>query len=319
MTIQASNVIAGIENPRILIVGPELVSNQSFEENTTGWAESDAGGNLSMTRAQDITTPFGDYSLDLDKTGGSAHANAYTIIDYGSAVSGKKFIWTLFAKYGGSANQMFTMDFGTDTPGPGSSDQYTAMEYWKKFVLETTMPVTAATTFALYVYPYSYDEGFSELGHIVIDNVSCREVLYDIQLPLPWVRQFRHGFIPLLQSGYKLDNAQNKKFYKGLVYYYSAFWNKLTATQEQNRNKIIMENQINGRDLIIFPHKDSDRCYLVSCENDRLEWSWMNGVAIGHEGGIELMGNELFQLAPDDVVTSSYYEDIIIGEEIIVT
>ena len=80
-----------------------------------------------------------------------------------------------------------------------------------------------------------------------------------------------------------------------------------------------MENQINGNDLIIFPHKDSDRCYLVTCENDRLEWSWMNGVALAHEGGMELMGNELFQMAPDDVLSSSYYEDLIVGEEIVIT
>jgi hypothetical protein len=311
----ASNVIAGVENPRILIVGPELINNQSFEENTTNWSAST--GQITLTRSQNTTTPFGDYILDLNKTGTTDHGSGQQTINYGSAIGGKKFIFSLSAKYGGSANQIFSMDFGVDSPGP--SNDYTAMEYWKKFILETTMPVSALTQFNIYIYPYDYDQGIAETGRILVDNVSVREILNDIQLPLPYVGDFRHGFIPLLQSGYKLDNAANKKFYKGLVYFYSAFWKKLTATEEQNRNKIIMENQINGRDLVIFPHKDSDRCYLVSCENDKLEWSWMHGVALGHEGGIELIGNELFQMAPDDVVTSSYYDDIIIGEEFVIT
>jgi len=309
--IEAANVIAGIENPRILIVGPELVTNQGFEENLNDWT---AGNGATITRESDTATPFGDYVMGVEDD--SILANMYVdhTINFGSAIQGKKFICTLFAKRASDTNQVFKAKFEN-----GSVESRTAFEYWKKHVYETTMPTPdASTTFFFQIYPESGDPVTSE-GKIYVDHVSIREILYDIQLPLPWRNQFKHGFIPLLQSGYKLDNAVNKKFYKGLVYYYSAFWNKLTVAEEQNRNKIIMENQINGNDLIIFPHKDSDRCYLVSCENNRLEWSWMSGVAIGHEGGIELMGNELFQMAPDDVVTSSYYENIIISEDIIIT
>ena len=76
------NVIAGVENPRVLIVGPELISNKSFEENLTGWSQSGNG----MTRVQNTTTPFGNYIMDLEDDNAAAHEHAYQTINYGSVI-----------------------------------------------------------------------------------------------------------------------------------------------------------------------------------------------------------------------------------------
>jgi len=308
----ASNVISGVEQPRILIVGPELISNPGFEENTTNWSES---GTSVISRVANTTTIFGDYVLQVEDDNAAGYEYAYQTINYGAAVGGKKYILSAYVKSGSSNNQRFSMDFTVNTDDPST---FTARDYWKKFVLEVTMPTSAATTFDVQFYPCEYGD-VSETGIILVDHVSVREVLYDIQLPLPYRGDFKHGFIPLLQAGHKLSNGVNKKFYKGLIYYYSAWWQKLSYTEESNRQRIIMENQINGRDLIIFPHRDADRAYLVSCENSKLETSWMAGVALGHEGGMELIGQELYQMAPTDVVTSSYYDDLIVSDEFVVS
>jgi hypothetical protein len=307
-----ANVIAGVEEPRILIVGPELINNNSFEENLTNWNQVGNG----MTRVQNSTTPFGNYVMDLEDDNAAAFEMVWQTIQYGSAIQGKSFISSVWAKRGGSANQTFSMNNNVDLE---PEEDYTAREHWKKFILEATMPVGSITYFNLEIYPTDYSGGVSETGHILLDNISVREILFDIELPLPYRGDFKQGFIPALQSRYKLNNQVNKKFYKGLIYYYTAYWKKLTATQEQNRNKIILYNQIQGNDLIIFPHKDSDRCYLVTAENDKVEWLWMAGVALGHEGGIELVGNELYEMAPDDIVSSSYYDDFILGGEIVIS
>ena len=280
----ADRVVGGVEQPRFLLVGPELSPNRSFEEGITG-----VGGTTSNTQAFDTETPFGDYCLQIFDDDTESNGYAEITINTGAAIAGKRFIITAFVRNYADADLAFWCDL-PDLTGD-FVEQYVCDNSWyQEIVQEVVVPADASgNTLKFRIYPSPYNGAYTWAEKIRIDNFRCREVVQEILLPLPTRGNARERWVDEDQARNQLANGTKKRYRKGVRYFYESSYEKLTAA-----NEILRRTVKNTRyDILFFPHKDSRACYFVEWNED-FESEWSHGVAaLGHEGGIVLEGTEL--------------------------
>lgn len=142
----------GEEQPRFLLCDDTgLITNGDFETDTTGWS---AG-----IRESDPATPFGDYVLKLAAT------SSTVTCDYGSAIGGKTFVVTFFARstVAGSTVRVGAEDFNVT--------ELSSSVYAQRAIVKSFPSYRGTTTF---------DVRFTTAGDLFLDNVECYEVGQDI-------------------------------------------------------------------------------------------------------------------------------------------
>jgi len=314
----ASNVVGGIENPRFLLVGPELSPNRSFEDDLTGVTDTGSAS----ARETDTTTPFGDYVLTIEDDASGVHEYAQIAIDTGAAISGNLYIALAHGRNDADAGVVSAWCIWQGLTGD-LEKHFNLDQDWKQAIVhEVRVPTgSSGNTLNYRIYPFAKIAGNSGEGKIRIDNFRCRKIVDYFELPLPSRGNERHTFRKEYQAQNQLINGDVKSYLKGIRYFYEASYERLTAAQEIIRSKLMNTSY----DILFFPHKDSHLCYFVEWDDD-YERNWSYGVApLGHEGQIVLKGMELLNRIPTEVVdaTSEYEsaEDALIweGEEFIYT
>lgn len=144
------------------ILGPELVTNGTFETDLSGWSIWHG------TIAQDLDTNGGStYSMLVTNTGsGNADGEAYQFVPM---ESGKKYQVSFDEKNAGTS-LYFSMGAANGDAGAFGQNGYSNAN-WANVSFEITVPGTTTTSVQLNMFPYTSGEA------ILLDNVSIKEVL----------------------------------------------------------------------------------------------------------------------------------------------
>jgi hypothetical protein len=292
----SDKVVGGIEEPRALLVGPELSPNISFEENLDG-VSSPSGA---ATQEQDTSTQFGDYVLKVEDNNTGSEEYADVTIETGAAIGGRKFLVMAYAKNAGSLGI-----FRGSTPGLTDSHekQFNYASDWAPVLIHEflTAPADSGTSFVYRIHPAQ--SAVSSQGAVLIDNLRVREVLDEFVLPMPERGNFGQSFEREMQARNRLLDGGIKSHLLGHRWHYEASYDQLSAADEQLR-RTLMGTQ---KEIVFFPHLDAPLAYF--CEwDDALESGWAFGMAgLGHAGNVTLRGTELLPALPLDVV-EEYFE-----------
>lgn len=287
----ADRVVGGIEQPRFLVVGPELSPNISFEESLTGVTGSPA------SRVFDSTSPFLDYVLKVEDDSAAAAEYAEITIPAGETIAGKRYVIFAYARSDSEIQQACYFNF------PGLSDTHEKQlvldsQWRRKIVHEVVVPDDASGSDLVYrIYPAAKAGGVSNTGAIRIDDFHCRKVLAEHTMPLPDRGEQTEIFRLVKQAEHELVNGAVKTYKKGFRYYYEAGYERLAAAYEIIRSQIATTDY----EILFFPHKDSWLCYLVKWADD-LERSWAYGTAAhGHQAEVQLMSQEIMHIIPTEI------------------
>ncbi len=293
----AHHVIGGVDEPRFLLMGPELSPNKSFEEDLSGVS----GSSGSYARVFDSTTPYMDYVLTIEDNQDVDMEYAEITIDTGEAIAGKKFIvlanarndaaegdqpiWCVFQGLSGTHEKQFVLD----------------QLWWQVIVHEVAVPADATGNSLVYrIYPFGKSEGNAGQGKIRVDNFRVRKIEDEFTLPLPARGNERQMWRKEYQAKNELIDGTQKSYKKGIRYFYEAQYERLTAAEETLKSKLISTTY----DILFFPHKDASTCYFCEWDDD-YERNWAFGVAAwGHEGNVSLRGTELLPELPVEIIDS---------------
>lgn len=301
----AELVVGGIENPRALICGPELSPNVGFEDDLTGVG----GASGATAREFDETAPAGDYVLTVEDDAAGSQEYAEITIATGAAIAGKRFIVLAWVRNDADEGDL---NFWTNFNGL-SGDHFKEFvcdqTWWPHIVHEVVVPVGAAGNDLTWrIYPFPKVSGNAGEGKIRIDQLQCREVLQDIELPQPTRGNERQNWRQEFQSRFDLVSGRKISLGKKMRYGYEGLHEKFSAAQEVLRSRLINTSD----EMLFFPHKDAAVCYWVQWNED-VERSWAFGVAAhGHESAISLLGAEILPMLPEvviDELTEYSYEE----------
>lgn len=300
----AENVVGGIDHPRFLLVGPELGPNQSFEDGLTGVA----GSSGATAQELDVTTPFGDYALTVEDDAAGSQEYGEITVNTGAAIAQKRFITLAYARNDVDDEDGFAWTIYQGLSGDHEKQLTVGPVWWQEIVHEVVVPAGAAGNNLVYrIYPFAKGAGNAGEGKLRIDNFRCRQIIEEIELPLPMRGRQKQMWRKEFWARHQLISGAQKSYKKGMRYYYESTYERLTAAQEVLRSKLINTDY----EILFFPHKDSPMCYFVEWDND-YERTWAFGVAAwGHEGNIALVGTELLPALPDlviDELTEYTYE-----------
>ncbi len=288
------NVVGGVENPRFLLLGPELSPNVGFEEDLTGVV----GG--AGTRVQDNAAPFGDYVLKIEDDNPDSSESVQITVETGADVKQRKFIALWYARNDADeGDQMMHVTVPNFSNTPDLNKDETLDPAWRQFVHEIVVPADATGQNVVYVVsPTARVEGVAGEGAIRLDNFRFREIFDEYELPLAPRGEASEGFREVFQAQNELLNGALRTYVTGYRYFYQAFYQRLTAAQETLRRRTLSR----ARDVLFFPHMDAQMSYFVRWD-DEFESEWSDGMAeLGHAGNVALIGTELIPALPADVV-----------------
>ena len=285
----ANKVIGGIQNPRFLIVGPELSPNVSFEEGLTGVSSPTSAA----TQLFDATTPFLDYVLKVEDDSATLFERADITVDAGETVANKRFIVFGYARNHNSGQHAFRTMFKDTSNGK----DLVANEEWRRIIVHEHIfdGDTNGNSFTYQIFP-AWDLT-TNTGAVRVDEFRVRKVLAEYELPLPERGSQTQVFRIVKQAEHELINKAIKTYKAGFRYYYEASYDRLTPGQELIRAQLAMTDN----EILFFPHKDSWDCYLVKWADD-LERKWAFGTAAhGHAGDVQLISQEILHIIPTEI------------------
>ena len=290
-------VVGGIENPRFLIVGPELSPNISFEDGLSG-VSSPTGA---ASQVFDSTTPFLDYVLRIEDDDPNAQEYAEITIDTGAPIAEKRFIVFAHARNDADVGDQACWCVFQGLSGTHEKEFMLNQEWQRVIVHEVVVPADATGNVLTYrIYPFGKSEGNAGTGAIRIDNFHVRQVLQEYEMPLPDRGKQIEIFRMIKQAEHELADGSIKTYKKGFRYYYEAGYDRLETLYESYRAQLAKTDN----EILFFPHKDSSNCYLVKWDSD-LERRWAFGTAaLGHQAEVRLIGQEILHVIPAEVVDS---------------
>ncbi len=309
----SDQVVGGIEEPRFLIVGPELSPNISFEDDLTGVSGS-SGTPAPYSQLFDTSTPFMDYVLKIEDGDSASQQYAEITIETGESIAEKRFI--VFAYIRNDADSGDQAVWCTFQGITGTHEkQYMVDSTWRRTIVhEIVVPAGETGTQLVYrIYPFGKSEGDAGTGAVRIDNFRCRKVLAEYTLPIPDRKKQTEFFRLLKQAEHELIDGTLKTYKKGFRYYYESGYDKLSAANEYVRAVLARTDD----EILFFPHKDASSCYLVKWADD-LERRWAFGTAaLGHEADVQLIGQEVVHDITGEIIdelnTYNYEEDVYTG------
>lgn len=285
----SDQVVGGIEEPRFLIVGPELSPNISFEDGLSGVSGGPPPA-APYSQLFDTTTPFMDYVLKIDDNVTTDQQYAEITIETGETIAEKRFI--VFAYIRNDADNADQPVWCVFQGISGTHEkQYMVDDTWRRTIVhEIVVPADATGTQLVYrIYPTGKSEGSSGIGAVRIDNFRCRKILAEYTLPIPDRKKQSEFFRLLKQAEHELIDGTLKTYKKGYRYYYESGYDKLSAVNEYVRGVLAETDD----EILFFPHKDASNCYLVKWADD-LERRWAFGTAaLGHEADVQVIGQEV--------------------------
>jgi hypothetical protein len=291
----AELVVGGIENPRALICGPELSPNIGFEDDLTG-----IGGSSGATaREMDESSPFGDYVLTVEDDAAGSQEYAEITINTGAAIAGKRFILLAWARHDADEGDLNFWTNWQGLTGDHFKEFLADQIWWPHIVHEVVVPAGAAgNNLSFRIYPFAKISGNAGVGKLRIDQLQCREVFQDIELPQPTRGNEKQTWRQEFQSRFDLVVGRKVSVGKKMRYGYEGLNEKFTAAQEVLRSRLVNT----ADEILFFPHKDAPICYWVEWNED-FERSWAFGVAVhGHESAVSLSGTELLPMLPEIVI-----------------
>lgn len=261
------SVIGGVAVPRfILCDADQFIENSSFDVDTTGWS--------SGSRVADPLTPFGDYVLQIT-------AASEATCDYGSAIGGKTFVVTLFAR--GTLSSEDIEVYATAESHTGTLSGLPNGQY-KQYSFVVTFAGGQADT--------DFHVKFDPTGTLYIDRVECYEVTDDITgMPLP--NEERYDFPRELQATTIRADRRITEYVMGWRFVGRMNYKLLTATQEIWRAKISEADL-----LILYPHTDCSFCVTCRWGKRTYRRGYFFNRYMGHVGEIALVGVDLIDKKP---------------------
>lgn len=280
-------VLDGVGDPRVMILGDEICTNQSFETGLDDWEEF--GGTNAMSRYEDSSTFYGSYVLKVEDDSPGEVEVAWHVNNVGE-VAGRKFVFTLFYKSATGHTHQFSILTHANLSGIQVSDFVASADEWRLCVIVREF-VNDQSSVTVEIVPYKFSLGNAGMGSVYIDNVSIREITDDFVLPCP--KTFLQRFDKEILVKNKLIDGTIKTYIDGWRYKCRIGYEYLGKAQEYIRRKLAQETN----DLMIFPHRDIDNCIMVSWDGNYLQKYFKNKY-LGHEGifafeGIQLAGQLL--------------------------
>lgn len=312
----SSQVVGGYKNPRFLLAVPlELSPNVGFEESAAGWTNAPG---VTIARAFDSSTPFGDYVLTIEDLTETTLYDAFCVIDAGEAIASQRFVITFWVRNDADQDGFFFTYFQQQDGSPVPKT-YSIGQDWRQITEEVVIrsDTGAVTEITMAIGTSAYAEGTEGTGKIRIDHFRVRKVVDAYELPIPDRGKMTEIFNEELQSRIKLSNKTEVEYSAGYKYFYQAEYDQITAAQEILRRR----SRTSQYDVMFFPHKDSPQCYFVRWDDD-LEVGWAFGAAtFGHAGNIALKSIEVTPFLPIEVIDAgneySPPDDILVyGEDL---
>jgi len=275
MSLNWGTVLGGTGRPRYLLCGDELVDNRGFESNVYGWSGSPLA--TAIEREQDSVTFYGDYSLK--------------VADVGAQVSRSRARYTV-ALTAALASRSFALSFRVKglTGSCQCSAQVKSLDY------EPTVQTKILSTdyehfFGVFNFVNSVETSFYIDIHAVaggsypntvnVDDVSCREVLYDLYEEFPYhPNRIYPDWTPGVLSSGRLVDGSLKEYMRGWDPRFVVEYDYLDNVTE--RYRIL----ISEADFVWFqPHYDYE--FYVATKWSR-DWQqrYFGDVYAGHVGRI---------------------------------
>lgn len=294
----SSKVVGGYQNPRFLLVGPELSPNVGFEENTDGWGSSLA----TIAREFDDSSPFGDYVLTAEDDDAGTSEYAECTIPAGEAVADLRFIVTFWARNDAADGDLFFFTQFTQQEGGAIVKNYTVDQKWQMFTQEVTVDdVVAGNNVLFHINMGAAIEGAAAQGKLRIEHFRCRKIIESYELPMPDRGKLRETFKEVLQASNELSNKTQLEYVAGHRYFYQAEYDYMTAAQEVLRRR----SRSRDHEVLFFPHKDAAQNYIVRWDED-LEIGWAFGIAsAGHAGNVALKAVEVIPYLPIEIIDAT--------------
>jgi len=287
MSLNWTTVLGGSGRPRYLICGAELVDNRGFESNIYGWIGVPSA---SVSRVEDSETYYGDYSLKLIDTGTQGTYARYAI-SYGSSLLGKSFALSFYARSAtGSCNISARLSAADE-----DLDLQTKVVSGTQVHFLGIFNFTTSTQEAFDIKIYATD-GSSYANTIYIDNVSCREVTYDLYDEFPYHPNTMQPTWELSEmSSDRLIDGSLKEYDRGWELSLSIQYDYLDATTEYYR-RLLSEASF----VWVQPHYDY--AFWIAMKWDRIwEQRYFGNVYAGHVGPMIFRSIYLLENKPLDV------------------
>jgi len=282
-------VLGGTGRPQFLLCGDELVQNRSFESNIYGWSNSPADV---LTRGTDTTTFFGDYVATISDVGAQvSRSRGIYSCTVGSSLSGMTFALSFYAK--ATVGHTCTARIRAVDEILTSVDKVLPAGEWTHYLEQFTFSTSNRGTFSIDIFAVA---GGSYSGSILLDQVSCRQVNYDLYDEFPYCPNIDEPDwdINILSSGRLIDGSL-KEFSRGwepkIRYTYDYF----DQTQEYYR-QIMSESDF----IWLKPHYDYE--YWVAVKwSGQYRQRYFGNVHAGHVGTMEFVAMFLLENKPFSV------------------
>ena len=277
-------MILGTDKTRIIVCGPELVVDGSFEESASGWSETSGTANGSTSHFEDDDTYYGNYSLKIFDNDATVRYGAFYEVDYGQALAGLTFLVTWAAR----SDKALTSRVSILCQDKYVSDTFSPTTSQGRFSAALRIPETAAgTCFYLLFYPCDV---VAETGILYLDNVSCRKALYDFEFDQP--QEWRQNFRKVTRKRLRMADGRIVESVIGWQYETELSFDYLDDDDETARSRIS-----EGELVVIYPHKDNS--FFVPCIWDGdYERDYFENLLVAFSGSIRLVAAELIKEKP---------------------
>jgi hypothetical protein len=278
-----------------------MCENGQFELNVDGWAQ--VGANV-ITRQLDATTFYGDYVMQVQDDQAGSREYAYYDCDAttgpfgGTTLAGRKYIVVFYFKSTGP-DQGFFVRLGDDNASEFATKAYVAVDSWRMGFIEVEFtPGNSEDQLRFEIHPYYPDQ---VTGIVRVDNIRIREILLDLQLPVP--AKYHQEFQKEVQSVNETIDKVRIEHPAGWRYACNLRYTYLTAAEEQVRN-LASE----GDHMLFFPHEDSDFCQFVRWVG-KYDRDYPREKYLGHVGNIPFEGVDLIDTKPSTVINTYLLEE----------
>jgi len=290
MSLNWETVLGGSGRPRYLICDDELVSNRSFEANMYGWGSSPLSG--SVSRELDTATFYGDYSLKIEDVGAQvSRSRARFTISLASVLQSRSFALSFHVR-GAVASCLCGAQLKCLDYEPAIQTKALTTNC-KHFFGIFEFGTSEETSMYLDIYAVV---GSCYANTINVDNVSCREILYDLYDEFPYnPNNMQPDWSPEILSSGRLVDGSLREYERGWDPRFMIEYDYLDATAEYYR-RLLSEAKF----IWLQPHYDYS--LYVAVKWDRA-WSqrYFGNVYAGHIGRMVFKSLFLLESKPLDV------------------